>query len=369
MARLGGGRGYRRSVVVGIPLIADFFLSLITGGINVGSFSLHHGRTPGIDSNFFVHPSCIVHPRCTCTSSSGRSHVLRMGKGFNSARNKKAALAKKMAQAKKQSLGEDHNNDANEGMEPYQTEEERKLEEDRARFAQLLRESKVSNPNPYEDDYGSQSRQIRVAQVMPGMAGRATAPKTRKVNDAKRRKKKSAKDKAGEREEETDVDKPLQEGDIAKRADFEPLIACDSGTQLGAIDAARLVPWVPPFVKDFIVILSDPRAQSGDLRRTVQYLTSNLSPDILDQVIAISSDKASETRNWMKRVEVDTPIRMFSDRDWEWMRRYSAVVTDGRWSLSIMVIDNSGVIREIIRDVEPSKASELVINSANAITN
>eukprot|EP00571_Detonula_confervacea_P000289 CAMPEP_0172330032 /NCGR_PEP_ID=MMETSP1058-20130122/61190_1 /TAXON_ID=83371 /ORGANISM="Detonula confervacea, Strain CCMP 353" /LENGTH=362 /DNA_ID=CAMNT_0013047231 /DNA_START=1933 /DNA_END=3021 /DNA_ORIENTATION=- len=315
-----------------------------------------------------------------CVHGGSQATKLDMGKGFNSANNKQANLAKKMALAKNQNRN-NNNNDTNvdEGVVEQQTlsqtEEERKLEEDQARFAQMLGESMVSNPNPREEsgDFyknqrlairGNQESQSQAAPAM--MVGRVKAVKTRKANDAKRRKKK----RAEELEEETNVDKPLHEGDIAKRRDFEPLIDCDSGIPLGPIEAARLVPWVPPFVKDCMIILSDPRAQSNDLRRTIQYLTSNLSSTsgiLLEQVIAISSDDISETNSWKNRVDVDTSIRIFSDVNWEWMRRYSAVVSDGRWSLSIIVIDTDGVIREVIRDVEPSNASQLVAKSVEAI--
>lgn len=278
-----------------------------------------------------------------------------------------------MALAKNQNLlGNNDDTNVDEGLEQqkYQTKEEKKLEEDQARFAQMLGESKVSNPNPREesgDFYKNQRLAMRAHQhqSVPAMVGRVKAVKTRKANDGKRQKKK----RTEEREEETNVDKPLQEGDIARRRDFEPLIDCNSGIPLGAIDAARLVPWVPPFVKDCMIILADPRAQSNDLRRTIQYLTSNLSSTsgILEQVIAISSDDIADTNNWKNRVDVDTSIRIFSDRNWEWMRRYSAVVNDGRWSLSIIVIDTNGVICEVIRDVEPSSASQLVAQSVEAI--
>lgn len=136
---------------------------------------------------------------------------------------------------------------------------------------------------------------------------------------------------------------------------------------MGSINAARLVPWVPPFVADYMVIIVDPRAQSGDLRRTIQYLISNISPDVLEQVIAINSDDVTETISWMNRSKVDTPVRIFSDRNWEWMRRYSAVVSDGRWSMSLMIIDNSGAIRKVLRDVDPSKASQLLTDAVKLI--
>lgn len=88
---------------------------------------------------------------------------------------------------------------------------------------------------------------------------------------------------------------------------------------------------------------------------------------MLEQVIAINSDEVVETKSWLNRSEVDTPIRIFSDRNWEWMRRYSAVVSDGRWSMSLMVIDSSGIIRKVLRDVDPAKASQLLTDAIKSI--
>jgi len=330
-------KGYTRIGEAGLLSI----LAVVLASSAIDAFSPIDRRT-----------SCVI--RKSSRSSTCRLTELHMGKGFNSAKNKQAELARKMAIAKKQSAinnGQDDSS-AGTGEDPSQTEEERKLEEDRARFAQMLRDSKVTNPNPFEKSDEIENRPMRLR-----VAARIETPKGRKTSKAVKRRKESAATPKGE---EDDVNVPLREGDIARRGDFETLFCCDSGGPVGPIDAARLVPWVPPFVADYIVILADPRAQSHDLRRTVQYLTSNLAPDVLRHTIAINSDEVTETEAWIHRAEIDTPMRIFSDRNWAWMRRYSAVVGNGRWSMSITVIDNAGVIRDVVRDVDPSKASQLV---------
>jgi hypothetical protein len=87
----------------------------------------------------------------------------------------------------------------------------------------------------------------------------------------------------------------LQEGDIAQRRHFEKLIALESSQPLGAMEAAKLVPWVPPYIHNYLVVLADPRRQSSDLRQSIQYLTSsNLEPAVLSQVIAISADPVGD---------------------------------------------------------------------------
>ena len=70
----------------------------------------------------------------------------------------------------------------------------------------------------------------------------------------------------------------------------------------------------------------------------------------------------------MNRAQMlDMPIKIFSDQKWEWMKTYSAVVEEGRWSMSIIVICNSGRIRKILREVDPSKASQVVMDAVQSI--
>jgi hypothetical protein len=88
---------------------------------------------------------------------------------------------------------------------------------------------------------------------------------------------------------------PFQEGDVAKRRDFESLVALESSRPLGPMGASQLVPWVPPYLAEYLVVLADPRKQSGDLRQSIQYLTANLAPEILAQVMVITADPNGET--------------------------------------------------------------------------
>ena len=262
------------------------------------------------------------------------------------------------------------------------------MQQDRARFAELLRTSKVSNPNPlYEDDelddLKRQSRGSVQSSLKASVTARAGAlnAKRSKSNISTKTKQRQKKDKSktSQNEHEDDEDQPLKEGDVARRHDFEGLVSCETGAALGPIVSAQLVPWVPPFTAEYLVILADPRAQSSDLRRAIQYISSNVSPDIVQQVISINSDEVGITKSWIDRTmtqqggdddsgtEGDAGlIRIFSDRNWEWMRRYSAV-DDGRWSMSIMVIDSDAVIRKVIRDVDPSQACQVLAEAKKSI--
>jgi hypothetical protein len=94
-------------------------------------------------------------------------------------------------------------------------------------------------------------------------------------------------------------ERPLQQGDVAKRIHFEQLFSMEnmasSSQPLGPIGAAQLVPWVPPYLTNYLMVLADPRKHSGDLRQAILYLTSNLALDILPNVVVITSDSNEET--------------------------------------------------------------------------
>jgi hypothetical protein len=66
----------------------------------------------------------------------------------------------------------------------------------------------------------------------------------------------------------------------------------------------------------------------------------------------------------MKRVGMDdvTPMQIFSDTQLEWMKRYSVVVNDDQWSMSILVFCTNGIIQKVLRKVDPSQAIQLVMD-------
>ena len=195
-----------------------------------------------------------------------------MGKGLNRARNKQAEMAKKMELAKKQK----------DRLVETDGQHDDKLESDRLLFAELLAKSSpppaiTSQPtNPQSERKSTENTRNK--------------PKV-KAKDVKRKKKAHGSQDAAE---EPQHDVPLQQGDTAKRRHFESLLET-SQKPLGAAGAAQLVPWVPPYLTNYLVIVADPRRQSGDLRQRIQYLTLNLSPEILSQVIVITADSHEET--------------------------------------------------------------------------
>lgn len=91
-------------------------------------------------------------------------------------------------------------------------------------------------------------------------------------------------------------DIPLQVGDKAQRIHFETLIDVLTKQPLGSMGAAKLVPWVPPFIHRKIIIVVDPRKQSSEFRTAMQYLESSKEQrqESSTNIIGITSDTAEE---------------------------------------------------------------------------
>lgn len=81
----------------------------------------------------------------------------------------------------------------------------------------------------------------------------------------------------------------LFEGDNAPLDPLEDLLIPQSGNALGKAGADRLL------ANDFLVILTDPRAKSSELRLTIPSLTS-LPKDLLAKLIVVNADSPAENR-------------------------------------------------------------------------
>ena len=195
------------------------------------------------------------------------------------AQNKQAELARKLELAKKQQRQGD-DNDASIKRD-NDDDVKRRAEQDRSEFALLLA-SNAPPPEPKRKDL------IRQEFIPP--AEKPAAPSKPKAV-VKRRKKAAGTPGVTESEE----DDHLQEGDIARRRHFESLISVTTKQPLGPMAAAQLVPWVPPYLSRYLIILADPRKQSPELRSALQFLKSSTAPSILSNTVAIVADTPEET--------------------------------------------------------------------------
>jgi hypothetical protein len=224
----------------------------------------------------------------TTTLENKQLWQLWMGKGFNRAKNKQAELAKKMAMAKKEKQEPSNSvvvdptttttttsDDVNNVKDGSNRMDDREHEV----FAKLLSTTKGALPTI--DDTNS-------AFIAPIKVGQGKKKQVIKPPPPPPPKKKKPKDPKDEK--------------VAQRQYFESLIDVETSSALGPIGAAQLVPWVPPYLTDCMVVFADPRTSSGDLRQTLKYLASNLKDQdeeqkLTKQVIFITADSVQETQS------------------------------------------------------------------------
>jgi hypothetical protein len=68
---------------------------------------------------------------------------------------------------------------------------------------------------------------------------------------------------------------------------------------------------------------------------------------------------------WLKRSEVTTSIRIFSDPQLEFMTAYDLIDDESnhRWNISMLIFNTKGTKPRVIRDVDPSYATQLAIET------
>lgn len=247
----------------------------------------------------------------TMTKTIRLSPPLYMG-GFNKAKNKQAELAKKMALAKKQKEGSAVNDDSpnnrkvstddkgiakttsnNEEEKKNKNDDEDDMKRRRDDFETLLRTTKGAIPS-----YDNYSDSEFIPHIQAGS----------KIGIPKKKKQKTIEQKENEKQkalllaEEAMNNKKVE----AQRIHFEELIDVSTSNALGVIGAAKLVPWVPPYLKSCLIVFVDPRTNSNDLRRTIQYLSSSStissssssssSSDNEGDVVFVTADSVAETK-------------------------------------------------------------------------
>ena len=303
---------HHRPIVSGnvrLPVVPMAWLVMIATMLMIGfsclegstRMAVHTGGSVLVVDAWTVHR--LTHRR------SGTTTIQNMGKGFNKARNKQAELAKKMAIAKSQNQAapsttsdetatssdgpKNTNNDKDKDIKTQQKlkDIDDKQQERMKDFENLLRTTKGAMPS------GDDSEAAYLSPIQAG--GKIKKKKiVPPVNHNRRTKSKKKKD-----EKSSDDVRTTQEIVIeAKRQHFESLIDATTSAPLGPIGAAKLVPWVPPFLKKGLIVFVDPRSNSKDLRRTMLYHASSSLVEIpgngnIDVDVAfVTADSVGETQ-------------------------------------------------------------------------
>jgi hypothetical protein len=270
------------------------------------------------------------------------------GKGFRSAKNKQAALAQKMELAKKTNQKEEGG-----AEEENLPAEEKKVKEDaRAEFARLLAQSQPMKHSSTKTG-GSVFGGGGGAAAAGGSGGTKKKATAAKSIPAKKKTSKESTTSTSEQEEEDELSSTtfLEPGGKARRRDFEPLIDVSTGQPLGPLKAAELVPWVPPFVTQYLLVLADPRRQSTELRQAIQYLQST-SFDRKNKVqfLAIGADDSPKAF----RTEINNnnqSFRICLDSSLEWMTAYGCT---NQYGLHLLVLNSDGILQSEDAGISPA---------------
>jgi hypothetical protein len=158
------------------------------------------------------------------------------------------------------------------------------------------------------------------------------------------------------------------EGDPAKEDPFQDLVRIENGNALGEAGAKRLLPWLnknSAKQSDYLVILSDPRPKSTELRSAMIKLTK-LDPKIQNQLIVINADTPAENRRYLKKFGL-TSINVLCDEKREWMREYTAL-GEKRWAMCMFIVAE-GRVEKLIRELDVDSLSAAIPNAVKSLRN
>lgn len=192
---------------------------------------------------------------------------LKMGKGLNKAKNKQAALAKKMSLARQQKDGNAvEEEQSSEKSIQSLSDAEIKKRNDQKRFEQLLKSESANVLNNYSKD-GYLSKDQEEEEISAARRG---------------------------------VDR-LFEGDPAPYDVFEGLVDIQTSNPIGVGGAKRLT----PKSGEYLIVVTDPRMKSDELRDAVRSLSIDLPAEIRKKLIVINADSPAENRRYVMASSVN----------------------------------------------------------------
>lgn len=295
-------------------------------------------------------------PHSPCPASDAASRVASVFVGgeysstalFRGSKNakKQMELAKKMALAKQQKQraaeeaegvgSSDCESAASPSASAGMSDDEIKAENDRKRFDELLNSERATAMFEFNSESGYLTREQEEEAATAGSSrGR--------------------------------VDR-LFELDSAPTTPFEDIVNIHTENALGESGAKNLVPWLHKNTarhKDYLVVITDPREKSSELRQTITSLCKSLPKPILSKTIIINADAPPENRRWLKKNKLEDDATVFSDEKREWMREYTAL-GEKRWSMTCFVLGD-GKIQKLVRELDQDLAPTVVRNAVKSL--
>ena len=260
---------------------------------------------------------------CWCHRRSAQLVRLEMAK---KSLNKQAELRRKMELAKKQKQNPDQT--APDEKEGRLTDQEMKERNDWLRFEELLKKGSATSLNDYSAD-GYLTKNQEEEEIKAARSG---------------------------------ADR-LFEGDPAPQDCFEGLVGIQLEKEIGKAGKERLLPWFGKKNSDYLVVLTDPRPESFELRETVNNVLADLPLDIRNKIIIVNADRPAENRRWLKKTGHKAVV--YSDENKEFMRAMTALGED-RWSITMFVLADERV-QKLAREVDQYGASRAIRNAVKSL--
>lgn len=157
------------------------------------------------------------------------------------------------------------------------------------------------------------------------------------------------------------------EGDPAPVEAFQDLVHFATGNALGKNGVSRIVPWLNKSASrqgDMLVVITDPREKSSELRSVIKNISKLIPADILSRLIVINADTAAENRRFLSKNQIDN-ITVYCDEKREWMREYT-VLGEKRWAMNLMILKN-GRVERLVRELDVELATDVIKASIASI--
>ena len=124
----------------------------------------------------------------------------------------------------------------------------------------------------------------------------------------------------------------LYEGDPAPTSPFVDLLNIETGEPIGQGGMKRLVPWEgsrSASSSDYLIVVTDPRPKSVELRTAMKRLAGGLSNDMLAKCVVINTDTPAENRRFVKKNFAEDSgadkMTVLTDEKMDFMREYTAL--------------------------------------------
>jgi len=174
-------------------------------------------------------------------------------------------------------------------------------------------------------------------------------------------------------QEEDDIDAGFRrvdrlfEGDPAPTEPFQDLMSVKTDLALGEAGTKNIVPWLNKNSskhKDYLVIVSDPRVKSIELRELMNIISIGIPDDILSKIVVINSDTTSQNRKWLRKRKIKN-LTVYSDEKREWMREYTAL-GEKRWAICMFIIAD-GRVQKLVRELDANAADKVIKGAVNSL--